>query len=69
MKKILIIALTLMVIITTAIPAYAVTPPMRVPDMPEIPAIEPDFSYINFDAIFEKWFEDHPIRIKSVRLG
>jgi hypothetical protein len=49
--------------------AYAVTPKFEIPELPEVPEIKSDFSWIDFDSIFERWFSDHPIRIKSVRLG
>lgn len=67
MKKILCTLLALVLIIGTAIPAHAVTPKLEIPDIPEVPEINPDFSWIDFDAIFDKWFSN-PIRIESVRL-
>ena len=69
MKKLIIIVLVLMLVVSMAVPAYAVTPKFEIPELPEVPEIKPDFSWIDFDEIFERWFSDHPIRIKSVRLG
>jgi hypothetical protein len=69
MKKLITITLALLLIIGTAIPAHAVTPKMEIPKLPEVPELTPDFSFIDFGKIIEKWFEIHPVRVESMRLG
>lgn len=71
MKKIIIIALTLMLIAFMAIPAYAITPALKVPSI-----TIPDISGNVKDNITEEiedtetagdfwgnWFKEHPIKI------
>ena len=57
-----------MMVLSMAIPAHAVTPKFEAPKLPEVPKIKPNFDFIDFDQIIEKWFELHPVRIESVRL-
>lgn len=59
MKKITAILLALLLIMSLAMPAFAVTPPLQVPDMPEIPEIEVEIDIP--DQVFDDWFEENPL--------
>jgi hypothetical protein len=61
MKKILAIALALLLIIGTAVPAHAVTPSLEVPDMPEVSKIEFDIKIELPDDFWTRWFDEHPL--------
>lgn len=64
MKKFIIFALTLVLIASMTVNAYAFTPKIVIPhiDMPDIHAedIEVEVS----ESFLEKWFKEHPITIK-----
>lgn len=61
MKKIIAILLALMLIASMAVPAFAVTPPLQAPDMPEIPDISDDVKVDIPDDYWEEYFEKNPI--------
>lgn len=61
MKKIIPILLALLLILSMAIPAAAVTPPMQVPDMPEIPEIKVEIELP--DSAFEGYLPDLDIEV------
>lgn len=64
MKKIIAILLVVLLILSMAVPAYAVTPALKIPDMPEISNIKieakmDDQAYKN---AVRAWFAEHPIK-------
>lgn len=63
MKKFIIFALTLVLIASMTVNAYAFTPKIVIPhiDMPDIHAedIEVEVS----ESFWDKWFAEHPIKI------
>ena len=69
MKKIFILATSLFLTVFMAIPACAVTPALKVPDMPEISNIKIDITVgsdedddVKLSNLFwKKYFEKHPI--------
>lgn len=63
MKKILTIALAVLLIMAMAVPAYAVTPKYEFPALPEIPDISDDVKIeIDIpDSFWDKWFAKHPV--------
>lgn len=65
MKKLLaftlILSLVLMLVASMAVPAFAVTPPLQAPDMPEIPDISDDVKVDIPDDYWEEYFEENPI--------
>lgn len=68
MKKVFAILLALMLVAPMAVPAYAVTPALKVPNLPEIPDIT-DSVWENVtihlpDNLWDDWFAKHPIIIK-----
>ena len=70
MKKILAIALAVLLIAAMAVPAYAVTPKYEFPDLPEIPDISDDVKFeIDIpDSFWDKWFQEHPIKLPTFKL-
>lgn len=68
MKKILYTLLALLLIIGMAIPAYAVTPSLEVPDMPDVSKIKFDFKIELPDDFWTRWFEEHPITVPTFNL-
>lgn len=56
MKKIIILTLVMMLIVSMAIPAYAVTPKLDIPNVPQISNIKLD---VKLDTNMEKALEDH----------
>lgn len=61
MQKFIVILLAVMLVVSMAIPAHAVTPDLGIPDMPEIPDISDDIDFgIDFGGIVGDWFEKNP---------
>lgn len=70
MKKILVIVVSMVVLtVAMAVPACAVTPALKVPDMPEISNIKIDIT-VGTDKeadvqlsedLWSRWFAEHPI--------
>ena len=67
MKKIL-CALLALLIMAMAVPAYAVTPSLEVPDMPDVSKIKFDFKIELPDDFWTRWFEEHPITVPTFNL-
>jgi len=63
MKKIICMILAVMVIGSMAIPAYAVTPGFKIPDMPDIPDISDNIKFDLPDAFWNDWFREHPLKL------
>lgn len=61
MKKILAIILAVMLIASMVIPAYAVTPSFKVPEVPQISKIKFDIKIELPDDYWSNWFKEHPI--------
>lgn len=61
MKKILSIIFAMVLIVSMAAPAFAVTPGLEVPDVPEIPYIGDDITIEIPDEVFDEWFDEHPV--------
>lgn len=59
MKKILLFLLALLLILSMAIPAFAVTPKLKVPNMPKIPTIKVEVKLP--ENFWDNWFAKHPI--------
>ena len=64
MKKILVFTLALMLIVSMTIPAYAVTPKLEIPDVPQISKIKFDIKIELPDDFWTNWFKEHPLNIK-----
>ena len=58
MKKILAILLAVLLIVSMAIPAAAVTPKLQIPDVPKIPDISDDVRLNLPDGIFDEYIPD-----------
>jgi hypothetical protein len=58
MKKIFAILLTVMLVASMTVTAYAVTPPLGVPDMPEIPDISDNIEIELPDGVFDDYIPD-----------
>ena len=64
MKKIITILLAVLLILSMAIPAMAVTPPLDTPASPSVPDISDDIHVEIPDEVFDDWFAEHPIVIE-----
>lgn len=60
MKKLTIITITLLLIASLAIPAYAITPALKVPST-TIPNISGIVKIEISDRVFDGWIAKHPI--------
>lgn len=58
MKKIFAILLTVILVASMTVTAYAVTPPLGVPDMPEIPDISDNIEIELPDGVFDDYIPD-----------
>lgn len=58
MRQIFAILLAVMLIASTTVSAYAVTPPLGVPDMPEIPDISDNIEIELPDGVFDDYIPD-----------
>ena len=61
MKKIIVSILVMAIALCIAIPAYAVTPTIKVPSV-KIPAVKVPEIKVS-DSFWDKWFAEHPIVI------
>lgn len=61
MRKILAILLAVMLIVSVAVSAYAVTPKFEYKPV-KLPEINVSFKIPN--SVFDNWFKDHPINIR-----
>ena len=66
MKKIICILLAVVLICTMTVSAYAATPKLSTPDMPEIPDLSDDVSVELPDGFWEQYFKDHPMEIPEL---
>ena len=66
MKKIIIMLLSVLLIVSMAVPAYAVTPGYQAPDIPDFSEIKFDIKFEFPEGFWEKWFDEHPISWKPV---
>lgn len=64
MKKILALILAVLLIVAMAIPAYAVTPELGVPDVPQISDIEFDIKIELPDDVFDDYIPDIDIDVE-----
>lgn len=64
MKKILAILLAVMLIASMTIPAYAATPSLKVPDVPQISKIK--FNVTMGEDFWDNYFKEHPINWGSI---
>ena len=65
MKKIIAILLILALVVCMAAPAFACTPRLKVPDMPEISKIQlkPNIDDSVYENAVDAWFKAHPIKL------
>lgn len=63
MRKIITILFALMLVVSMSVPAFAVTPRLNIPNMPEIPDISDDVKFELPDNFWDNWFKNHPIII------
>ena len=66
MRKTLILIFALTLILAIPVQASAVTPPLRVPDMPDIPEIKVEVKLS--DDFWENHFKNNPIKIDYSKL-
>ena len=64
MKKNIAILLALLLILSMAVPAAAVTPPLDTPASPTVPDISDGIHVEIPDEVFDDWFDEHPIVIE-----
>jgi len=71
MKKLVAIILALMLIASMAIPAYAVTPTLNIPDVPQISNIKFDVDVKVSQGFWDRWFADHPVKFdfSNIKFG
>ena len=61
MKKFFVFISTLALVLSMSVTAFAVTPPLQAPDMPEIPDISDDVKVDIPDEYWDQYFDEHPI--------
>ena len=70
-KKIIVLALVLVLIASMTVTAHAVTPKLDIPDLPEIPDLSGSVKVELSDSFWDRWFADHPIKFNfsSIKFG
>lgn len=66
MKKILAIILAILLIASMAVPAYAVTPSFKIPDVPQISKIKFNIKIELPEDFWDNYFKEHPVNWKSI---
>ena len=64
MRRLITMLLAVMLIVSMAISAYAVTPEYHAPDIPDFSGIKFDIKFELPDSIWDKWFEKHPVKFE-----
>lgn len=67
MKKIVVMIITLLMIGSMAVTAYAVTPTLSIPKMPRIPGIRFNVDVKVSQTCLDRWFEEYPVSIACHR--
>ena len=63
MKRFIIFAITIALILSISIPAFAATPKLEIPKIPTVPTIKVEVKLPqNF---WDNWFASHPIKING----
>ena len=62
-KKIITLFMALVLIACMSVPAFAVTPALKIPDMPEISKIQLDVKVELPDSYWDNYFKEHPIKL------
>ena len=70
MKKIIAILMALVLVMSMAVPAAAVTPALKIPDVPQISKIEIQVNLDEkvYENAIQKWFAEHPIKLDIFRI-
>jgi hypothetical protein len=63
MKKIIAVIFAVAIAVSLAVPAFALTPKIEIPNVPEIPDISDNVTIKLPDSFWSGWFKDHPIKI------
>ena len=66
MKKIIVSILVMAIALCIAIPAYAVTPTIKVPNIKVSITKVPEVKIS--DSFWDKWFEEHPVETRDTLL-
>lgn len=66
MKKFIALILALVLILSLAIPAAAVTPTLQPPDLPDVPDISGSVHVELSEDYWDAYFRDNPITIKPI---
>lgn len=61
MKRFIIFALTLMLVFSMTIPAFAATPKLEIPKIPTVPTIKVEVKLT--ENFWDNWFASHPLKI------
>lgn len=63
MKKVMMFLLVLVLVIAMAVPACAVTPAMKAPNLPKIPEIQTNIQVKVTGSFWGHWFASNPVPI------
>lgn len=63
MRKIIVIILALVLVLSMSVPAFAATPKWEYPHI-EVPNIKVNIKIP--DSVFTNWFKEHPIKLPEI---
>lgn len=66
-KRLLIVAMAIMISASTAVSAYAVTPTLKPPKLPTAPEIKVEVELS--DNFWSNWFKEHPLNIDFSKIN
>lgn len=63
MKKIIVFCLAVALVVAMAVPAWAVTPAFKAPELPKIPEVKTNVRVTVTEGFWARWFREHPVVI------
>ena len=66
MKRLVIFVLTLMLVLSLSVSAFAVTPSYKIPNLPKVPDISTSVQVTLPSNFWSNWFSNHPITVPSL---
>jgi hypothetical protein len=68
-RKILVVATVIMIMVATTVTAYAITPKFNIPNIPSVPNISPSVKVELPNNFWDNWFKEHPLNIDFSKIN
>lgn len=65
MRKLIVAVVVCLFLVCMCTPAFAATPTLAVPDVPQIPKLKLDIKFEIPDSFWANWFKNNPITLPT----